>query len=193
MLNLDFQQFEVLIGKESNFSWESVDNPRKFNRAYRLDDDHLASLHSVRVRSKEDLEEIDSCILGASGGATAVHEHSAIINQNSLVVAVGPFMVSLRLPMLEMNWKIRTDAVTCFGVYCLPAHRCFISHGELEIARVSYDGKLEWQSGGADILTNGIVFSENTVRATDFYENIYEWDIETGNLVGTTLSRSTGS
>ena len=74
---------------------------------------------------------ISSCILTAVGGATGIHDHSALICGDSCIIAVGPFMCSLHIPSLDLEWKAEVDWATCFGVYYSAKHHCLISHGEL--------------------------------------------------------------
>ena len=119
-----------------------------------------------------------------------MHEHSAIIHADSLLVAVGPFVVSLQLPTLTLNWKVKTDWATCFGVYHSLKHRCYVSHGELDVAAVSYDGAIIWSNSGADIFTNGFSVSQNQVTAIDWNEDRYVWDITTGNLIESTANKA---
>ena len=69
---------------------------------------------------------------------------------------------------------------TCFGVYHSLKHKCFISHGELEIARVSYSGEIIWQASGKDIFTNGFVLHDDYIETIDFNDQQYRIDIETG-------------
>jgi hypothetical protein len=115
-----------------------------------------------------------------------VHENSAIISRESLIIAVGPFMASLRLPTLELNWKVKADDATCFGVYHSPANACYISHGEIDIARVSYGGAIDWANSGADIFTNGFTISKDRVIAVDWNGDVYAWDIRTGARIEAT-------
>jgi hypothetical protein len=138
MLKLSHRQLEVRIDNDPSFTFGSVDNPRAYQHAYRLDDEPYTptSLHTVRV-TQEDDKAIASCILGASGGASGVHEHSAIIHADSLLIAVGPFVASLQLPTLTLKWKVKSDWATCFGVYHSPENRCYIAHGEVDVAAVS--------------------------------------------------------
>jgi len=191
MLRLPYQQLEIRIDNDPSFSFGSVDNPHAYGRSYRLDDEPYSptSLHTVRV-VQADETVIASSILGATGGASGVHEHSAIIHADCLLIAVGPFVVSLQLPKLTLNWKVKTDSATCFGVYHSAENRCYISHGELDVACVSYDGSIMWSNSGADIFTNGFSVSQNQVTAIDWNEDRYVWDIATGQVIETLANKS---
>ncbi|MFO1042265.1 MAG: hypothetical protein U0941_10800 [Planctomycetaceae bacterium] len=191
MLRLPYQQLEIRIDNDPSFSFGSVDTPHAYDHSYRLDDEPYSptSLHTVSV-IQEDETIVASSILGATGGASGVHEHSAIIHANCLLIAVGPFVVSLELPTLTLNWKVKTDSATCFGVYHSANNRCYISHGELDVAGVSYDGSIMWSNSGADIFTNGFSVSQNQVTAIDWNEDKYVWDIATGQLIETTANKA---
>ena len=173
----------IEVFDDSAYSPGSRDNPRHYNREYQLDDRLYkpSSIHAVRVLSDD--SEVATCILLASGGATSIHDHSGVIHDDSLILAVGPFIVSLSLPTLELNWKTQSDYATCFGVYHSEKHHCYISHGELEVARVSYTGKIDWVQSGADIFTNGFIVTDDSIKAIDFRNDAYEWNIEDGRLV----------
>lgn len=191
MLRLPYRQLEIHIDNDPSFSFGSVDSPHVYDHAYRLDDEPYTptSLHTIKI-VQDDETVIASSILGATGGASGVHEHSAIIHADSLLIAVGPFVVSLQLPTLTLNWKVKTDWATCFGVYHSAENRCYISHGELDVARVSYDGSIMWSSSGADIFTNGFSVSQNQVTAIDWNKDKYVWDIATGQLIETTANKA---
>jgi hypothetical protein len=113
-------------------------------------------------------------------GATGVHKRTALIHGERCVVAVSAYLAALRLPGLEMEWILQVDDATCFGVYHLPEHACYISHGEMDIARISYDGQLTWSSGGKDIFTNGFEIKGDSIEAVDFNDERYRIDIATG-------------
>ncbi len=191
MLSLSHRQFDVRIDNDPSFTFGSIDNPHSYDHAYRLDDEPYTptSLHTVMV-AQDDEKPVASCILGASGGASGVHEHSGIIHADSLLLAVGPFVASLRLPTLTLNWKLKTDWATCFGVYHSPEHRCYISHGETDVAAVSYDGAIIWTNSGADIFTNGFSVSPNHITAIDWNQDEYVWDIATGKLIESTANKT---
>ena len=182
MLELIVGKYRVTIVNDPTHTVGSADNVHSYDHEYHLDDDRaeyaVTSRHAVSVFADNEL--IATCILLAGGGASSIHEHSALIHAESCVVAVGPYLVSLTIPTLELQWTTQSDTATCFGVYHSETHHCFISHGELEIARVSYDGQLVWQSGGADIFTNGITIREDSVHVVDFNDMEYTFDIDTG-------------
>ena len=195
MIQLPCGKLTIEVLDASGYSSGSADNARRYEREYLLDDGEYtpSSQHAVHVLSDDRETEIASCILNASGGASGIHDHSALVDDDSLILAVGPFMVSLKLPTLDLRWKSRTDAATCFGVYHSINHHCYISHGELSVARISYAGVIEWSQGGADIFTNGFVVTDDGVEAIDWNNDLYVWEIDTGRLLRSKGINQTGN
>jgi hypothetical protein len=180
MLILKNDTCEIVIENDETYTSGSADNIHSYDIEYSLGDASFrpSSQHSIAVRNGDDV--LRSCILLTDGGATGIHEYSALIHDRSCIIAVGPFMCSLQLPSLELSWKTEVDSATCFGVYYSAKHNCFISHGELEISRVEPDGKVLWQTGGADIFTNGFELHDNHVEAVDWNDKRYRMKMDTG-------------
>lgn len=191
MLRLPYRNGEIQVDIAPPYTFGSIDNPHLYDHEYRLGDETYspASLHSVRVLEEDEMV-LASSILGAAGGASGIHGNSAIVHGNSLLIAVGPFVVSLELPALTLNWSVQTDWAVCFGVYHSTDNQCYISHGELEVAAVSYNGSILWSNSGADILTNGFFVSHNRITAFDWNDDKYVWDIATGRLLESTLDKT---
>ena len=180
MLILQKDKYEIVIEKNEIYTAGSADNKHAYDLEYSLGDNAIrpSSRHSVIVKNRDDV--LRSCILLADGGATGIHEHSALIYEDSCIIAVGQFMCSLQIPSLELDWQTEVDCATCFGVYYSAKHNCFISHGELQITRVQPGGKVLWQAGGRDIFTNGFELHENYIEVVDWNDERYRMNIDTG-------------
>jgi hypothetical protein len=149
-----------------------------YQKRYILGEEYYpVSAHGVKYGEPEML---DSCLLVASGGATMVHPKSALLRDAYCLVAVSSFLACLHLPDLNMVWQAQVDDATCFEVYHLPQLKSYLTHGELDIARVSYDGEIIWSSGGKDIFTNGFTLFDTFVEAVDFNNEKYHVDLLTG-------------
>jgi hypothetical protein len=145
-------------------------------QAYFFGDDYRpSSRHRVAVRQGD--ANLASRILLAEGGASGVHARSAVVRDETCFVAVGPFVCALELPTLRLLWHTRADAATCFGVYDAPQYASIISHGELEIARLSYAGQLLWSGGGRDIFSEGFELYEHYAEAFDFDGTRYRFEL----------------
>ena len=118
----------------------------------------------------------------ADGGASGIHERSLLVLEDRCFCAVGPYIVALALPELELLWSRRTDDATCFGVYPTLGSTALISHGELLISRLSLAGAIEWQVGGADIFTGPLAITSTFVAAEDFSGRRYTFDLDTGSV-----------
>jgi len=179
MLSLKNENYEVVMRDDPAYSLECVDNTNAYDRKYLFAEEvsYLSSKHGIFVSSRKGKSY--SCILLAGGGASGVHAYDRAFDY-SCIVAVGCYMCSLSIPGLELGWHTQTDWATCFGVYHSPKYSCYISHGELEIARVSYSGEVEWRASGKDIFTNSFTLHEDYIEAVDFNDESYRIEIETG-------------
>jgi hypothetical protein len=171
---------EIALMDEPLYTPGSADNLRSYSREYKLTDagSRPSSRHALVLR--DDDTSAQSVILLAGGGVTGLHEHSALILGDTCFVAVGDTLCSLALPSLELLWHRQVDTATCFGVYYSAKHHCLISHGELEIARLSLSGEVAWSSGGADIFSEGFELHPDYIEAVDFNRMVYRMDIATG-------------
>lgn len=92
-------------------------------------------------------------------------------------------MICLNLETGSKEWSRRVDAATCFGVYWYPPHKALVSHGELEICRLSLEGDEIWSATGADIFSEGFRCLPVGIEAIDFNRSVYLFDYQTGALL----------
>ena len=179
-LILESENCEIVIRDQPIYAPNSADNKFTFDKEIWLDEaeEYISSKHSVVVNCRSG--ETHSCILLAGGGASGVHENSALVCGEKLLVAVGNFACCLSLPKLDLEWRTKSDWATCFGVYHSPKHKCYISHGECDIARLSYLGEIAWEASGKDIFTEGFFLHEDCIEVVDFNGERYQIDIGTG-------------
>ena len=57
-----------------------------------------------------------------------------------------------------------------------------ISHGELKIARLTYDGQIMWSSSGQDIFTGAFTMRERDAEVLDFNGKRYRIDLASGKM-----------
>jgi len=161
----------------------SADILRSYDSLHSLDGDTVTASSQYALQIFRNDKQIRSCLLSAGGGASRVHKNTALIHDYNCIIAIGPFMASVAVPSLELNWATQTDDATCFGVYKSSNHKCLLSHGELLITRVTLGGKIVWQAGGADIFTGGFRLDGDVIHVTDFCDRNYALDIETGREI----------
>lgn len=165
----------VKLVNEPTYSFGSADNPRRYDTEIDLTGGcQASSIHGLIIDDRPTL------IIGDSGGASGVHEHSLLFLDSQIYVAVGAHVVCLTLGSEHPDWTLEIDEATCFGLYYAPEHDALISHGELEIARFSRDGKILWSEGGADIFSEGISLHGDCIEAIDFDRRSYFFDYATG-------------
>ena len=186
-LQLTWKDYKITLAQESpdlpRYNPRSADNvvgPEEHelflgDRSYRPASRHRVSISHAEI-------PVACCVLFADGGASGVHNHSALVHGDALVVAVGAFMCALQLPELVLCWHTRADTATCFGVYDAPSWGSLISHGELQIARVNYSGQVVWSTSGRDIFSEGFTLFEKHAEAIDFNGTKYRIELETGNI-----------
>jgi hypothetical protein len=174
------REYDLELVDEPIYTPGSADNVRSYAHEYDFTDAPYrpSSRHGLVLRQGGVVRQ--SCILLAAGGASGVHEHSIAIVGETCFVAVGDTIYSLALPSFDLLWHRQVDHATCLGVYFSANHHCLISHGELEIARVSLSGEVVWSSGGADIFSEGIKVFPDYVEAVDFNQHICRLRITDG-------------
>jgi hypothetical protein len=89
-------------------------------------------------------------------------------------------LCSLSLPTLDLTRATKVDKATCFGVYYCPEHDCLLSHGELQVARVSLKGEIVWSASGRDVFSEGFRIVGDHIEAIDSYHGVDRIDIVTG-------------
>ncbi|QDT71479.1 hypothetical protein [Lacipirellula limnantheis] len=171
--------FVVNLLDDPTYTPGSVDNVRRYDREHCLVQEYRPVSQYGLACTQSD-GTMHTCILLAGGGASRVHEHSAVIVNGSCFVGVGDMLCSLSLPNLDLKWATKVDTATCFGVYYCPQQDCLLSHGECEIARVSLSGEIQWSASGRDIFSEGFRIVGGQVEAVDFYNSVYHIDIVTG-------------
>jgi hypothetical protein len=179
-VELAFGSFALTLFDDLNYTPDSVDNERQYDREYCFVEEYRpVSQYGVVCTPSEGTRR--SCILLAGGGASRVHDHSAVIVGSECFIGVGDMLCSLWLPTLDLKWSKSVDEATCFGVYYCPEHRCLLSHGELVIARVSLSGDIVWSASGKDIFTEGFQMVGDYIKAIDFNQEVYRINIVTGH------------
>jgi hypothetical protein len=183
-LIIPYQAQQILIEQEAPYipahNPKSMDNLRSADGELIIGEaEHRpSSRHRITVADGEEI--LASKVLLAAGGASGIHPNSAIVRGNKCFIAVGPFICSLELPSLRLEWFTAVDSATCFGVYDAPMIESLISHGELKIARVTYSGDIIWSVGGADIFSEGFKLHPGYAEAVDFNGRHYKFDLQTG-------------
>ena len=178
-LEIDTQYGRVAIVDEPTYSFMSQDNVRSYPHELRLSNESLTSIHGLELDGHRLL------VIGATGGRSTVHAHSAVAIDDKLYLAVGNQVACLSMASpFELAWSTQVDSATCFGVYWAPERAALISHGELAIVRLSLHGDLIWQASGNDMFSDGFRLLPDCVEAVDFGRRVYRFDYGGGGEVG---------
>ncbi|HEM7875119.1 hypothetical protein DF044_09650 [Burkholderia contaminans] len=178
MQNFDTSFGTLGVVNEPTYSFSSMTNTRFYAHEVLLTEYGPASIHGVTLNGHGQM------VIGAGGGCSTVHDHSSVIVDDKLYLAVGDHAVCISLSSPhELTWAVRVDQATCFGHHWDAGRRALIVHGELEISRLSLDGDLIWQASGADIFTESVRLQPDHVEAVDFERRVYRFDYATGDVM----------
>ncbi|WP_454645703.1 hypothetical protein [Bradyrhizobium liaoningense] len=176
-LVIETSEGQITVVDELTYSFMSADNSRHYDTEICLDREDLSTVHGVR------LDEKWSAAFAASGGRTSIHQRSAVEVHGRLYLAVGNRVVCLNLGTGSMGWSRRVDPGTCFGIHWDRSHEALISHGELQISRLSPAGDEIWSAGGADIFTGELRCLDRGIEVADFNRSMYLFDYRSGQLL----------
>lgn len=169
---------KVKIIDEPTYTFGSVDNARRYKYEIPLlSDQRPTSIHGVLLNDEPIV------VFGAGGGGSTVHEHSGLVLDSKLYLAVGDRIVCFVPLGQRLAWSLKVDSATCFGIYYHPSRHALLSHGELEIARINEAGELLWSSSGADIFSEEFRLEDEYIFAVDFEGREYRFSYETGSSV----------
>ncbi len=170
----------VTIDSKSAYVKGTTNNLYNYDADYWEDRGYADTLYDVAISLADRV--LKRIVIGAGGGSTTIHDTSHILEPNRLTICCGDTVFCLSIPDLSLLWRVKADSATCFEIYKHKAD--YIVHGELEISRVSYDGRLIWQQGGADIFTNissggeDFFITDEYIFATDWNGKQYKFDFD---------------
>jgi hypothetical protein len=171
MLKTLFGQYNIEI-VDDNYTVGSVDNRSSYDVIYiHPEDDAYCPTSSCGIAVNADGLRKAAIIL-ANGGATRVGPNSALIDGENLVLICCNKVFCLHLPDLVLNWVIKADVATCFGIY--QYELSYIIHGETAITRLGQFGNIVWQVGARDIFVN-IEHSGLEFEMNDEYIQLMDW------------------
>lgn len=172
-IETDVGEIEVL--DEPTYTFGSADNVRSYPFAEALSSEsRLFARHGVFLNG-------EPIAVFGDAGCTGVHQHSALYLNGQVFLAIGNKVVCFSPKPFEFRWQLQVDSAACFGVHYQTEQNALLSHGELEIARFSEDGRLLWSASGADIFSEGFRLLPEWVEAADFNQRVYRFSYADGN------------
>ena len=183
-MRFDLGQYQIQIEIDSLYDSHSTDNQTIYTKQYLLGEESIVTQIGIRIFEYEN--EISSCIIGAEGGATTIHENSQIVENNKILICCNDSVFCLEIPTLNLSWKKEVDKTTAFQIF--KHDKDYIIHGEFEITRIDEKGNIKWQNNGIDIFVsqnekNDFEISEKNIKAVD-YENRMELSFSNIGMTG---------
>ena len=174
------EKYKIEIYSDETYENGSADNINNYDFEYlEVEDKYNSTFVGVKIYENEELKR--STIIGSEGGNTGINENSKIIEQNRILICCADKIFCLSFPELNLVWKTKSDEMSCFEIFKKDDY--YIVHGELEITKLNYNGKILWQKSGADIFTtvsgkNDFELTEKYIIATDWENRIYKFDYD---------------
>ena len=190
-MDIVFNGYRIELGNDPDYKMDSVDNNWLYSSIYRDEESlvYRGSQHSVKIYNSDML--ITSALLIAVGGGTTIHEHSAILIEDNLLICCANEIFNLSVPSLKLNWMTKADYATCFGIY-FNSKGIFV-HGEMQVSKISLGGEIIWEQGLRDIIVNidakrnEFEMHKNYIDLMDFAGNTYQLGFD-GKFIGEQLS-----
>ena len=174
---LTFDEYKIELVNESSFTLNSTDNCFSYDYEY-FDEEakyYNPSAHGIRVKKAEEL--ICSTIICATAGATGIHENSAVIINNGILVCCANKVVCLSLPDLKLIWMKEVDNVCCFQIF--KNDEGIFVHGELKVSKIDEHGNIKWSVNFADITVKAndketFLIHDDFIEVKDWQNNNYK-------------------
>ncbi len=162
-----------------------VEHRYKYAALYTLegvqqDDLEHGPVYGVILRGSEGV--VASCLICAGGAHCPPTADSVLAVQDNLVLSIGNSICCLAIPTLALRWSAIVDTVCCYAVHSSPDHIGFITHGELEIAKVDFSGKIMWTVSGGDIFSREFAILDDHVEVTDWNSYKYRIELSSGRV-----------
>jgi len=177
-------KYQIDIYNDQTFKLDSADNVNEYDFIYFDKSEYqFPSVFGIKIFQGD--TQLKSAIIGSIGGATGIHDMSAIVEDDRILICCSNTIFCLSIPELNLLWRTQADQGTCFEIY--KYQDGYIIHGELEISRLDKDGKILWQRSGADIFTtqdgkDDFRIMENYILATDWENRKFKFDFN-GNIL----------
>jgi len=170
------KDYTIEVLSDPTYVCGSADNLSTYQKEYDLEPVYRpSSSYGISCFENE-----TNCIVQAGGGASAITQHSLVFGESVFWLLVGDQLACFSIPSLELLWNKTADSATGFELFLSPDGKGLLIHGELEISKVTFEGKVIWNTSGKDIFTEEFSVYEKHIEATDFNGEKYRIEIEDG-------------
>ena len=174
---INYGQYTIKIHDEESYEPSSLDNSSTYDKIF------CAKNSTTRLGIKifDNDNQISTCLIGATGGATGMGPNTSTIHQDNYVICCSDSVFSLKIPELTLTWQTKADDATCFEI--IEIKDGFIIHGELSISKLDFHGNIIWQNTGRDIFLtekgeNDFTVTKDRIIAKDWDNNEYVFDFD---------------
>lgn len=154
-MKISHQHKTIELINDENYTPFSTDNPFPYSRVYIAEDIRergfqVVSKIGIIIRDVSDPDKVlCAAIICETGGATSIGEQTQIIEGQNLVVCICNMVYCLNIHTLDLQWKTKADTITCFCIHKFG--QGLITHGELELTKLDFNGLIEWQFSAREI------------------------------------------
>ncbi len=189
MIEKTIGSYQLTICHDDNFKQGSSDNVNNYDCEYLFESEYqFGTVLGVKIYCENQYCEnqlIRSALIGAEGGRTGLHDNSMIFEHDRILICCSNSVFCLSIPDLVLLWRTEADTVTCFGIF--KYQDSYIIHGELEISRLDYNGKIIWSQVGKDIFLtlegeNDFELTNDFILTTDYEYRKYKFDYNGKNF-----------
>ena len=180
MLRLTFGEYKIELADESLYS-PAADTISKYDFVYQDQESELcrSTGHGIKIFKDDELRK--SAVVRAVGGATGIHENSAVIVDEDILICCADKVFCLSLPDLRLNWMKQIDDATCFQIF--NTRNGIFVHGEMCASRIDKTGNIIWSQGFADILVtpdgkNEFIIREDFIEIEDWNHDKYKLNFD---------------
>lgn len=173
-------KYRIEIFDDPSFASDSSDNVNTYDLIhFEKEDYHYPSVYGIQVY--DDNELLKSAVIGSIGGGTSIHDSSAVVDNDRIIVCCADTLFCLSIPSLALIWRCQGDEATCFEVY--NRRGSYIVHGEIQISRIDRNGNIMWQRSGADIFTtpeglDTFTIDQDYILVTDWEYRKYKFNFD---------------
>ena len=176
VLRLAAGGLEVALRQEHCYSRNSTDNVRRYDREVAFSTFDWRPL-GVEVRDGETV--LASMVV--FGAMMAGEARRCILARPGmlLIPAIGE-VAAFELPSLRLAW--RAPVSTVHALHELPGEDGLIVHCDVTIARLSWDGRIEWERGGGDVFNGESRVDDEAVEVTGWEADVYRFRLSDGEM-----------
>jgi len=156
-INFTFGEYTIGLRNDHEYNTESNDNLYRYSRIYDDPEKRYRPNTQYGIKTIADGVVVADCLISGCAGATGLHRHSALLEDDKLLVCCSDSLLCLKIPDLDLLWRVKGDYITCFEIRKL--ENDYIIHGEMSVSRIDPHGNIVWEFIGADVFVSDGHFS----------------------------------